>query len=77
MQHPFIGDLSELTLEQVQEKIQTLSKNLTFAYRTGNQNMVNQLNMILESYKSEATKRLDALYKRQNVPNNVNIEKSQ
>lgn len=76
MQHPFIGDLSELTLEQVQEKIQTLSKNLTFAYRTGNQNMVNQLNMVLESYKSEASKRLDSMYKRQNVQNNVNIEKS-
>lgn len=76
MQHPFIGDLSDLTLEQVQEKVQTLSKNLTFAYRTGNQNMVNQINMILESYKAEAAKRLDSLYKRQNVQTNVNIEKS-
>lgn len=75
MQHPFIGDLSDLSLEDIQGKIQTLSKNLTFAFRSGNQNMVNQISMVLESYKAEASKRLDDMYKKQKVQGSINIQK--
>lgn len=76
MQHPFVGDLSALSLDELQAKIQELTKNLTFVYRTGNQNLVNQLNMVLESYKAEASKRLDAMYKKQNIQDRINIQKS-
>lgn len=75
MQHPFIGDLSDLSLEDIQGKIQTLSKNLTFAFRSGNQNMVNQIQMVMESYKAEASKRLDEMYKKQKVQGSINIQK--
>lgn len=75
MQHPFIGDLSDQSLEDIQGKIQSLTKNLTFAYRSGNQNMVNQIQMVMESYKAEATKRLDDMYKKQKVQSSINIQK--
>lgn len=75
MQHPFIGDLSDQSLEDIQGKIQSLTKNLTFAYRSGNQNMVNQIQMVMDSYKAEATKRLDDMYKKQKVQSSINIQK--
>ena len=75
MQHPFIGDLSDQTLEELQAKIQELTKNLGFAYRMGNQNLANQIHMVLESYKAESTGRLDAMYKKQKVQGSINIQK--
>jgi hypothetical protein len=75
MQHPFIGDLSDQSLEDLQGKIQSLTKNLTFAHRSGNQNMVNQISMVLESYKAESAKRLDDMYRKQKVQGSINIQK--
>jgi len=76
MQHPFIGDLSELSLDEVQEKISQLTKNLSYIYRTGNSHLAGQMQMAIESYKAEATKRLDAMYKKQNIKDRIKIEKS-
>ena len=75
MIHPFLPDLSTSSLEELQEKVNALTKNLTFAYRTGNSAMIGQLNMILEGYKTEIAKRLDDLYKKQNMGSQVNIKK--
>jgi ribosomal protein L29 len=73
MQHPFIHDLSEKTLDELQTSISDLNKKLNFAYRIQNGAMINQLRMILESYNSENTKRMDELYKKQNIQNQINI----
>lgn len=75
MQHPFINDLSGKTLDELQHSIMELTKNLTFAYRTGNSSLIYQLQMVLESYKAESAKRLDDLYKKQNVTDRINISK--
>jgi hypothetical protein len=73
MQHPFIHDLSEKTLDELQTSISDLNKKLNFAYRIQNGAMINQLRMILESYNSENSKRMDELYKKQNIQNQINI----
>lgn len=75
MIHPFLPDLSKLSLEELQEKSSTLTTNLTFAYRMGNTALIQQLTMVLEGYKTEISSRLDDLYKRQNLKNQVNISK--
>lgn len=62
IEHPFISDLGQLTLDQLQSKIGDLTKKLHFAHRTGNQNLVNQLNMVLESYNNEFKKKLAETY---------------
>lgn len=77
MQHPFIGDLSEKNMEQLQETITKLNGNLNFAYRMQNPAMIQQLQMIIESYRTELNKRLDDLYKKQNIDNRINVTKSQ
>lgn len=75
MIHPFLPDLSTMSLEELQEKSSKLTQNLTFAYRMGNTALIQQVNMVLEGYKTEISKRLDDLYKKQNLGNQVNIKK--
>lgn len=76
MQHPFIGDLSEKTLEEIQSTITKLTGNLNFMYRTQNHALIQQLHMVIESYRAEANKRLDEIYKKQNMQNQIKIQKN-
>lgn len=75
MEHPFVNDLSDKSLEELQETLSSLIKKTNFAYRTGNQPLINQLNMIIESYKVAYNKKMDELMKKQNIHNQVNIQK--
>jgi len=53
MEHPGV-DINQvkkdLTLEEIQVKIGELNTRLTFAYRTNNESLMNQVNMVLEVY---------------------------
>jgi hypothetical protein len=62
MNHPFIGDLSEKTMEELQETISNLTSKLTFASRSGRYDMVNQINMAIGNYKQEYQKRQQELW---------------
>ena len=75
MQHPFINDLSEKSLEDLQNTIQELTKKLTYVYKSQNGPMIHQIRMVLESYKAEYGKRMDEIYKKQNLSNKINISK--
>lgn len=75
MQHPFMPDISEKTIDELQKSIQDLTSKLTFAHRNGQQFMINQINMVLEGYNIEYAKRMDELYKKQNIQNNIQINK--
>lgn len=74
MQHPFIGDLSTKTMDELQNTIADLSKKLSFAYRMQNQNMINQVTMAITSYKSEFNTRMDDLFKKQNLQGQIKIK---
>jgi len=74
MEHPFISDLSDKTLEELQETLSDLTTKLTFAYRTQNQPLVHQLQMVIESYKNEQNRKLDTLFKKQNIDTTINVE---
>lgn len=60
--HPFIGDLSEKSMEDLGNTINSLNKNLQFAFRRGNQQMVNQINMALNSYRGEYNRRQQEIW---------------
>lgn len=72
--HPFINDLSEKSLEELQTTITKLTGNLNYVYRTQNHAMIQQLHMVIDSYKAEVSKRLDDLYKKQNLKNTINVQ---
>lgn len=61
MEHPFVGDLSSNTMEELTEKINSLTKKLSFAARSGRYDMTNQIQMVLESYRSELNRKQRAL----------------
>mgnify|MGYP000468777800 CR=1 FL=1 len=61
MEHPLLEQLSGLTLEEIQSKISDLNKKLAFAYRTGNQPVINQLLLIMGSYQEAYRKKMDEL----------------
>ena len=74
MEHPFMPDLSNTTIDELQTSIQDLTSKLTFANRIGKEFMVNQIHMVLEGYNKEYAKRMDELYKKQNIQNNIKID---
>lgn len=55
--HPLVGNLSEKTMEELQETISNLTNKISFTSRMHNQLMMNQLIMVLNSYKTEYSKR--------------------
>lgn len=61
MEHPLIEQLSGLTLDEIQSKISDLNKKLAFAYRTGNQPVINQLQLIMGSYQEAYRNKMDEL----------------
>lgn len=75
MEHPFINDLSKKSLEELQNTITDLMGKVNFAQRMGNQPMINQLYMIMESYRNEYSKRMAELNKKQNIEGQIKISK--
>ena len=75
MRHPFINDLSNKSLEELQTTISTLMGKLTFAYRMGNAPMVQQLQMDIDTYKEEYSKKMNELMSKQKINSKVSIQK--
>ena len=75
MQHPFITDLDSKSLDELQKTVNDLNGKLNFAFRTGNVALIGQLRMVIESYQTEVAKRIDELYKKQNVQGSIKITK--
>ena len=76
MQHPFINDLSDKTSEEILKTLSDLYTKLNFAHRMHNQVLVNQIQMVIESYTAENSKRMDEMYKKQNLQTQINITKT-
>lgn len=74
MQHPFINDLSEKTLEELQTTLSGLSSKLNFAQRMGNQSLMNQIRMVMDSYKIEYDKKMDEMIDKQKIKTQINIQ---
>jgi hypothetical protein len=75
MEHPFIATLTDKTLEELQNTLSDLHSKLNFAYRSGNGALISQIQMVIESYRTEYNKRMDELIKKQNINTQINIEK--
>lgn len=75
MEHPFINNLENKNLEELQNTISNLTSKLTFAYRTGNGPLIHQLNMAIESYKSAYNKKMNDLISKQKIETQIKVEK--
>ena len=74
MEHPFINDITGKSLEELQESMSGLMNKLTFAYRTGNGPLIHQLQMVLESYRNQHSKKMDEIFDKQKLTNKINIQ---
>lgn len=57
MEHPLIGSLAHLKDEELQNKISDLNNKLLQAYQMGNQHLVRQIQMALETHKAQVQAR--------------------
>ena len=76
MEHPLIGDLSSLTLDELSAKVSDLNKKLTMAMRTGNGHLCNQIRMAIESHNVKYQEKLQESYKKSDTDfaNKINIQ---
>lgn len=74
MEHPFINDISDKSIEDLQEAITSLNNKLRFAYGNGNSAMIHQIQMVLESYRSQLSKKMDELFSKQKMNTTINIQ---
>lgn len=65
MEHPLIGNLDELTVEELSSKVNDLKNKLAMATRSGNGHLCNQIRMALESYQTKYREKLEANYRKQ------------
>jgi hypothetical protein len=72
MEHPLIGNLEELTLEDLSKTVTDLNQKLTIAMRTGNGHLCNQIRMALESYQTKYQEKVQSTYRKQIEDSNFN-----
>jgi hypothetical protein len=76
MEHPFLSsnDLQDKTIEELQDSISGIMSKLTFAYRTQNGALIHQLQMVLESHRTQYHKKMDEVFAKQKLNNQINIQ---
>jgi hypothetical protein len=62
MEHPLVGNLDELSVDQLSSQISDLSRKLGIASRSGNAHLCNQIRMALESYQNKYHEKLQSDY---------------
>lgn len=75
MQHPFVGDLASKTSDDLMETINKLNKQMQYMFKIGRPEMVNQIQMVLASYRTEYYRRQQEMWdkKSQNLDKNIDI----
>lgn len=78
MEHPLIGNIDELTLDELTNKISELNNKLNIVIRTGNAHLCNQIRMAIETYQNKYQEKLRATYKKDggdaDFSNKINIK---
>ena len=74
MEHPLIGSLDELTVDELSSKVNELSNKLSIATRSGNGHLCNQIRMALESYRNKYQEKLQETYRRQDETSAINFD---
>lgn len=70
MEHPLIGDISELKQDELGQRLSELQKKLAIAQKTGNGHLCNQLRMAIETFNNAYQRRLQESTKQDpNAPN--------
>jgi len=79
MEHPLIGSIEELTIDELSAKISELHNKLNIVSRTGNGHLCDQIRMALETYQNKYQEKLRGSYSKgngeeSNFNNKINIK---
>jgi hypothetical protein len=76
VEHPFLSsnDLKDKSIEEIQDAMSNLMNKLTFAYRTQNGPLIHQLQMVLESHRTQYNKKMDDIFAKQKLNKQINIQ---
>lgn len=66
MEHPLVGSLDSLTVDDLGTKISELHKKLGIAQRMGNHDLCNQIRMALENHQNKLNEKSRALFDAKN-----------
>ena len=69
MEHPLVGSLDSLTVDELGTKISELHKKLGIAQRMGNHDLCNQIRMALENHQNKLNEKSQALFDAKNNNN--------
>lgn len=74
MEHPFMTGVSELTIEQIQSKLQDLNRKLNHAYNFGNQFLVDQIKLAMATLQATYSEKTQKSLNDSNLSDVINIE---
>jgi hypothetical protein len=74
MEHPLIGDINHLTIDELSGRVNELSNKLSVATQMGNAHLCNQIRMALETYRNKYQERLQESYKKQEETSHINFD---
>ena len=69
MEHPLIGSVDSLTIDELGSKISELNKKMGIALRMGNTELTRQIRMAIETYQTKYTEKSAALFNKHNDKN--------
>lgn len=75
MTHPFVADLSDKSIDELQTTITELNKKMLFAGRTHNQALMSQLTLVLESYNQAYSKKMSEMQEKLGASSKISITK--
>ena len=62
MEHPLVGSVDSLTIDELTSKISELNKKMGIAIRLGNHDLVRQIQMALETHQNKYLEKSMALF---------------
>lgn len=74
MEHPLIGNINDLTIDELSARVNELSNKLNIATSMGNAHLCNQIRMALETYRNKYQDLLKESYKKQEQINHINFD---
>lgn len=66
MEHPLVGNLDSMTVDELSSKISELNKKLGIAQRMGNGHLCDQIRMAIESHRTKYQEKSEAMFKKNN-----------
>jgi hypothetical protein len=68
MEHPLIGNIDDMSLDDLQTKVSDLTKKLGIAHRMGNAQLCAQIQMALATYQNKYQEKLRKSNDKQSAP---------